>query len=118
MTRMVVEPEEWVKSAESLLRAGYDFFDQLGARVLADGKRELWLNVSNSSTGERAGISTRTGEPLPTLSHLWSGALWCEREADALAAFVLPRRSEKEWPGFADPSGRTRFTPVGFQGGK
>lgn len=118
MTRMVVEPGEWVKSAESLLRAGYDFFDQLGARVLADGNRELWLNVSNSSTGERAGISTRTGEPLPTLSHLWSGALWCEREADALAAFVLPRRSEKEWPGFADPSGRTRFTPVGFQGGK
>ncbi|NBP90887.1 MAG: hypothetical protein EBU43_00710 [Actinobacteria bacterium] len=118
MTRMVVEPGEWVKSAESLRRAGYDFFDQLGARVLADGKRELWLNVSNSSTGERAGISTRTGEPLPTLSHLWSGALWCEREADALAAFVLPRRSEKEWPGFADPSGRTRFTPVGFQGGK
>ena len=118
MTRMVVEPGEWVKSAESLLQAGYDFFDQLGARVLADGRRELWLNVSNSSTGERAGISTRTGEPLPTLSHLWSGALWCEREADALAAFVLPRRSEKEWPGFADPSGRTRFTPVGFQGGK
>ena len=118
MTRIVVEPGEWVKSAESLLRAGYDFFDQLGARVLADGRRELWLNVSNSSTGERAGISTRTGEPLPTLSHLWSGALWCEREADALAAFVLPRRSEKEWPGFADPSGRTRFTPVGFQGGK
>ena len=108
----------WEKSATELKSAGYDFFDQLGARALADKEQEVWLIVSNSLTGERAEISTRTHAPLPTLSHLWLGALWCEREVAALAELPLTRRTEKEWPGFADPSGRTRFSPVGIKGGQ
>ena len=108
----------WEKSATELKSAGYDFFNQLGARALADKEQEVWLIVSNTLTGERAEISTRTHAPLPTLSHLWAGAFWCEREVSALAELPLTRRTEKEWPGFADPSGRTRFSPVGIKGGQ
>jgi len=108
----------WEVSAAELKSAGYDFFDQLGARALAGNEKEVWLIVSNSVTGERAVIATRTHAPLPTLSHLWAGALWCESEVAALAKLPLTRRSEKEWPGFVDPSGRTRFSPVGIKGGQ
>ena len=108
----------WEVSATELKSAGYDFFDQLGARALAGNEKEVWLIVSNSVTGERAEIATRMHTSLPTLSHLWAGALWCEREVAALAELPLTRRSEKEWPGFADPSGRTRFSPVGIKGGQ
>ena len=87
----------WEKSATELKSAGYDFFDQLGARALADKEQEVWLIVSNSLTGERVEISTRTHAPLPTLSHLWAGAFWCEREVVALAELPLTRRGASLW---------------------
>ncbi|MEI6249543.1 MAG: hypothetical protein WCP54_00135 [Actinomycetes bacterium] len=111
----VIDPTEWVASAEALKSAGYDFFDQLGVRLLDGAVRESWLIVRSIESGQEQAILTRSLQPLPSLSHIWAGAEWCESEALAFVAHPLRRRSEKSWPGFADPAGRTRFTPIGHQ---
>ena len=111
----VIDPAECLERAEALKSAGYDFFNQIGVRLLDGAVRESWLIVRSIESGQEQAILTHSLQPLPSLSHLWAGAEWCESEALAFVAHPLTRRSEKSWPGFADPSGRTRFTPIGYQ---
>lgn len=112
-------------------------FDQLGARQLSTGF-QIWLRL-RSATGEMVVLSTEVseGDVVPTVSDLWSGAAWCEREAAEAFGLVFSVETpallladssqrgylrkdvklaarEQYWPGSFDPAGKT-MKPLGAE---
>ena len=111
-------------------------FDHLGARQLDAETFEVWLVVLTPD-GQPARLTTRmaASDQLPTVSDLWAGASWCEREASEgydlrigqRELLLLTEESERgvmrrerllaprqePWPGSHEPSGRSRLTPLG-----
>lgn len=111
------------------------YFDHLGARQLPEGF-EIWLSL-RTPAGERVLITTSVDgrSEIPTVSDLWAGAAWCEREAAEgfdlkftsdnrllllndekergylLKSRTLPQR-DQEWPGSFDPAGK-QVKPLG-----
>jgi NADH-quinone oxidoreductase subunit C len=142
-----VVASDWVGTATTLRDgegSAFDFFDWLSA--YDDGEAGLAVVVRLWSTQHRHGVVVRTRVPrdggvLPTLTGVWAGAAWHERETtemfgigfdghpdlrplllpDGFAGhplrkeFVLASRVAKEWPGAKEPgesvAGRKR--PLG-----
>ena len=127
-----VPTEDWYEVASELKGAGYDFFDWLSAYDDSDASLAVVTRVW--SVGDRRGVMLRTrvareGGSLPTLTALWEGAAWHERETAEMFGvafaghpdlrplllpmgfdghplrkeFVLASRVAKEWPGAKEP---------------
>jgi NADH-quinone oxidoreductase subunit C len=140
-----VDPDRWLTTATTLRdAAGCDFFDWLSA--YDDGAAGLAVVVRVWSVEGRHGVLVRTrvdrdSGSLPTLTPVWAGAAWHERETREMFGieftghpdprllllpdgfegnplrkeFVLASRVAKEWPGAKEPgesvAGRKR--PLG-----
>jgi NADH-quinone oxidoreductase subunit C len=127
-----VDADRWVEVAAELRHAGYDFFDWLSA--YDDAESGLAVVARVWSVADRRGSMLRTRVPraggsLPTLTPLWAGAAWHERETAEMFGvaftghpdlrplllpdgfdghplrkeFVLASRVAKEWPGAKEP---------------
>ncbi|HWA66050.1 MAG TPA: NADH-quinone oxidoreductase subunit C [Mycobacteriales bacterium] len=128
-----VAPQEWVAAATALRdEEGYDFFDWLSA--YDDGESGIAVVARVWSVAGRRGVLLRThvardGGTLPTLTGVWAGAAWHERETHEMFGvgfdghpelrplllpdgfegnplrkdFVLASRVAKEWPGAKEP---------------
>lgn len=113
------------------------YFDHLGARQLSSGF-EIWLSL-RSASGEMVRIAStfNQGDVVPSVSDLWGGAAWCEREAaeafsitfdvetpllllaDEHARGYLRKENhlvarDEQWPGSFDPAGKT-MRPLGAE---
>lgn len=111
------------------------YFDHLGARQMGQ-EFEVWLSLRQSD-GQRIDLRTSTNgsSPVPSVSDLWLGAAWCEREAaeafaitfDAVGELLLLSDEsergylrkeatlvarEMTWPGSFDPAGKS-VKPIG-----
>jgi NADH-quinone oxidoreductase subunit C len=140
-----VAADAWLASATELRDvSGYDFFDWLSA--YDDGAAGLAVVVRVWSVAGRQGVLLRTRVPregagLLSLTEVWAGAAWHERETREMFGiefighedprplllpdgfegnplrkeFVLASRVAKEWPGAKEPgesvAGRKR--PLG-----
>lgn len=132
---MWVSPSSWVAGAEHLRTCGrcrFDFFTFLTAVDLEDGGFEVVLHVYSVRRQHHVNYKTivsREEPRLPTLTHLWLGADWSERETAELFGitfdghpnlrnlllpdefegfplrkdFLLMSREVKEWPGLKEP---------------
>lgn len=111
-------------------------FDQLGARQLSSGF-QIWLRL-RSAAGQMVVFTTdvKEGDVVPTVSDLWPGAAWCEREAAEafnihfeiatpnlllsdeqrgyLRKEVKLAARDQYWPGSFDPAGKT-MKPLGAE---
>ncbi|HVX69568.1 MAG TPA: NADH-quinone oxidoreductase subunit C [Mycobacteriales bacterium] len=127
-----VPSDGWFGAASELKDSGYDFFDWLSAYDDSDAGLAVVTRVW--SVGDRRGVMLRTrvardGGSLPTLTSLWGGAAWHERETAEMFGiyfvdhpdprplllpdgfdghplrkeFVLASRVAKEWPGAKEP---------------
>jgi NADH:ubiquinone oxidoreductase subunit C len=127
-----VEPDGWLAAATSLHAQGFDFFDWLSAYDDRDAGLAVVVHVW--STAQKRSVKLRTrvardGGSLPTLTGLWFGANWHERETFEMFAitfadhpnlvplllpdgfegnplrkeFVLASRVAKGWPGEKEP---------------
>jgi NADH-quinone oxidoreductase subunit C len=127
-----VEPGRWLETATDLHDGGCDFFDWLSA--YDDGAAGMAVVTRVWSVADRRGAMVRTWVPpedgvLPTLTSLWAGAAWHERETAEMFGirfadhpdprplllpdgfhghplrkdFVLASRVAKEWPGAKEP---------------
>ncbi|HWC36007.1 MAG TPA: NADH-quinone oxidoreductase subunit C [Mycobacteriales bacterium] len=127
-----VTAERWVEAARELRDSGFDFFDWLSA--YDDSPAGLAVVARVWAVGRREGAILRTwvlpdGGALPTLTSLWAGAGWHERETAEMFGvtftghpdprplllpngfdghplrkdFVLASRVAKEWPGAKEP---------------
>lgn len=84
----VVEPKDWVGVAESLKgdeNAPMDHFIDLTAvdhPERSDSRFDVLLLVRSTKTGERIRVKTRVkeGQSVDTLTTVWPGANWAERE--------------------------------------
>lgn len=113
-------PHEWQQAARELLDDGYDFFDFLTAVDQLDDPDDpgfdVVLHVFDVSTpGELAErfLVTRLpdGDTLPSVTTLWAGAAWHEREIFEMFGITVV--------GFTDPTGhglRPLLLPDGFEG--
>ena len=132
LDRVAVPPTRWVEAATAARDDhGFDLFGWLGGVDHGEDGVEVVLHLW--STSARAGVvlrATLTGaEALPTLSHVYAGAAWSERELaemfgvavdghpdprplllpDAFGGhplrrdFVLAARVAKAWPGAKEP---------------
>jgi NADH-quinone oxidoreductase subunit C len=146
-TTVDVSPGEWVATAASLRDdegSSCDFFDWLSA--YDDGDIGLAVVLRVWSVARRTGVILRTHVPrdggtLPTLTGVWAGAAWHERETFEMFGiafvghpdlrplllpdgfeghplrkeFVLASRVAKEWPGAKEPGESTpgRKRPFG-----
>jgi NADH-quinone oxidoreductase subunit C len=125
---------EWVAAATALRDGGLTCFDWLTAvDELAEGF-DVVLAVYSVDTKERVRLRTRVTEPvLPTLTGVWAGAGWHEREVTEMFGiafaghpdpaplllpdgfeghplrkdFVLAARAAREWPGGREPGEST-----------
>lgn len=139
-----VAEADWVGRADALRKAGFDFFDWLSAYDAGDAGLAVVMRVW--SVAKREGLIVRThvardGATLATLTGVWAGAAWHERETAEMFGvgfdghpdlrplllpdgfqghplrkeFVLASRIAKEWPGAKEPgesvAGRKR--PLG-----
>lgn len=110
------------------------YFDHLGARQLSAGF-EVWLRL-RSADGAIVLITMTTdgSSTIPSVSDLWAGAAWCEREAsegydltfDGQNSPLLVDQNSRgylrkerplsararEWPGSFDPAGKS-VKPIG-----
>ncbi|HVW81971.1 MAG TPA: NADH-quinone oxidoreductase subunit C [Mycobacteriales bacterium] len=145
-----VSAESWVAVATRLRdgpRSDCDFFDWLSA--YDDGGAGLAVVARVWSVAKRHGVVVRThvvrdGGSLPTLTGIWPGAGWHERETHEMFGidfaghgdlrtlllpdgfdgnplrkeFVLASRVAKEWPGAKEPGESTpgRKRPLGVPG--
>jgi NADH-quinone oxidoreductase subunit C len=135
---------EWASTAAGLRADGYDFFDWLSA--YDDGPAGIAVVMRVMSAVDHRAILLRTrvdreAGRLPTLTPVWPGAAWHERETTEMFGiefeghpdprplllpegfqghplrkeFVLASRAAKEWPGAKEPgesvAGRKR--PLG-----
>jgi NADH-quinone oxidoreductase subunit C len=127
-----VAPDRWLEAAAERRDGGYDFFDWLSAYDDADAGLAVVVRVW--SVGRREASMLRTWVPrddgsLPTLTSVWVGAAWHERETAEMFGidftghpdlrplllpdgfvghplrkdFVLASRVAKEWPGAKEP---------------
>ncbi|MBK8732694.1 MAG: NADH-quinone oxidoreductase subunit C [Actinomycetales bacterium] len=76
-----VAPEHWLSAVGALREAGFDVFDVLTAYQV-EGGLELVLRVLSSDTGAADGLHTQVafGEPIASLTPVYAGAAWPERE--------------------------------------
>ncbi|HVT64089.1 MAG TPA: NADH-quinone oxidoreductase subunit C [Mycobacteriales bacterium] len=142
-----VGPEQWVEAATQLRVGGCDYFDWLSAYDDLDAGLAVVLRVWSVARRQGAMLRTwvsRADGSLPTLTSLWAGAAWHERETAEMFGveftghpdprplllpdgfdghplrkdFVLASRVAKEWPGAKEPgesvAGRKR--PPGVPG--
>jgi NADH-quinone oxidoreductase subunit C len=127
-----VTPDRWVVAASELRDGGCDFFDWLSAYDDADGGLAVVVRVWSVAEQRGAMVRTRVardGGSLPTLTPLWAGAGWHERETAEMFGvtftghpdprplllpdgfeghplrkdFVFASRVAKEWPGAKEP---------------
>lgn len=128
-------PEKWHEVAEHLKSCGrchFDFITFLTAVDLESDGFEVVLHVYSVRRQHHVNLKTiiaRDGARLPTLSDIWAGANWCERETHELFGiefdghpnlvklllpvefdgfplrkdFKLMSREAKEWPGLKEP---------------
>jgi NADH-quinone oxidoreductase subunit C len=127
-----VAADRWVAAATELRDNGFDFFDWLSAYDDADSGIAVVVRVW--SVARREGAMLRTWVPrdngsLRTLTMVWAGAAWHERETTEMFGlgftghpdlrplllpegfaghplrkeFVLASRAVKEWPGAKEP---------------
>jgi NADH-quinone oxidoreductase subunit C len=104
-----VPQDRWVELATDLRGDGYDFFDWLSAYDDADAGlavvARLWSVVHRQEAMLRTRVP-RDGGSLPTLTPLWRGASWHERETAEMFGVVFT--------GHPDP--RPLLLPDGFRG--
>lgn len=130
-----VAPERWVEVARHLKDCGrchFDFFTFLTAVDEEDAGFEIVANLYSVRRQHRVLMKTmlpHEGARLATLSEVWTGANWCERETWELFGvdftghpnlvklllpvefegfplrkdFLLMTREAKEWPGLKEP---------------
>jgi NADH-quinone oxidoreductase subunit C len=135
----------WVAAATAARTAGLDCFDWLSAVDELDAGFDVVLHVYSVPLRDRVLLRTRVPRAapvLPTLTGVFAGAAWCERETYEMFGigfdghpdlaplllpdgfeghplrkdFVLASRVAKEWPGAAEPGGvtaRRRARPLG-----
>jgi NADH-quinone oxidoreductase subunit C len=127
-----VTAERWLERVGDLRSEGFDYFDWLSA--YDDPPQDVAVVVRLWSLTRREGILVRTRVPrdggvLPTLTDLWAGADWHERETFEMFGvafaghpnltplllpdgfeghplrkdFVLASRVAKAWPGAKEP---------------
>jgi NADH-quinone oxidoreductase subunit C len=127
-----VDSDRWLEAATSLRDRGFDFFDWLSAYDDTEAGLAVVLHVWSTKAMLSRKLRTRVprdGGSLPTLTGLWSGADWHERETYEMFAvafdghpnlvplllpdgfegnplrkeFVLASRVAKAWPGEKEP---------------
>jgi NADH-quinone oxidoreductase subunit C len=130
-----VEPANWVATAQHLKSCGrchFDFCTFLTAVDLEADGFEVVLHVYSVRRQHHVNVKTivaRDDARLPTLSGVWVGCNWCERETAELFGvsfdghpnlvklllpvefegyplrkdFRLMSREAKEWPGLKEP---------------
>jgi NADH-quinone oxidoreductase subunit C len=127
-----VDSGRWFEAAVELREAGYDFFDWLSG--YDNGEAGIVVVARVWSVAGRTAAMLRTSVPrdsasLPTLTPVWAGAAWHERETAEMFGvgfdghpdprplllpdgfdghplrkdFVLATRVAKEWPGAKEP---------------
>ena len=131
-----VTPANWRTAAQHLHDCGlchFDFITFLSAVDLETEGFEVVLHVYSVRRQHHVNLRTlvpRDGARLPTLSDIWLGANWCERETWELFGvefdghpnlvklllpvefegfplrkdFLLMTREAKEWPGEKEPA--------------
>lgn len=113
------EPAQWVQRADELKEQGLEFFDFLTAVDQLDDEQQpgfdVVLHLYDVSPGalRETFLTTRLPDqtPLPSLTWLWPGAAWHERETYEMFGI--------EFSGFTDLSGRglrPLLLPDGFEG--
>jgi NADH-quinone oxidoreductase subunit C len=115
-----VRPGEWQAAARDLRDQGFTFFDWLSAVDQTDAEElpgfDVVLHLLDVSTPRRLRghlVRTRVGDgvPLPSLTGLFAGAAWHERETHEMFGI--------EVDGFDDGTGlglRPLLLPDGFEG--
>lgn len=117
-----VTSEEWRAAAEAARAEGYDFFDWLSAVDQTDAEEDPGLDVvcHLMATGEGAPrplarlllrCRVPDGQPLASLTGLFAGAAWAERETHEMFGLQVQ--------GFDDGTGeglRPLLLPEGFEG--
>jgi NADH-quinone oxidoreductase subunit C len=130
-----VQPARWVEVARHLKDCGlchFDFFTFLTAVDEEENGFEIVANLYSVRRMHRVLLKTmlpREAPKLATLSGIWTGANWCERETWELFGvdfeghpnqvklllpvefdgfplrkdFLLMTREAKEWPGMKEP---------------
>ena len=130
---------DWVAAASALREDGFTLLDVL-AGVDRGGERELFLRVIDPAGRRAQTLTTRVpaNDPqVPSLSGVWPGALWQEREiAESMGVIFpgnpdprplllrevpssppllkstpLPERLSTVWPGAVDNPERQRRRP-------
>lgn len=131
--RVDVPESEWLTSAASLASCGFTYFDFLTAAAVESGYEVVAHLVDPDQPSRRLILSTRpAGGGLDSLSAVFPGASWHEREAFEMFGltfvghpdlrrlllpprstmnplrkdFVLASRVAVPWPGAADPADR------------
>ena len=112
---------EWTAALRTARDEGFDFFDWLSAVDQTDDAEAPGFDVvchlidSTSGAGSLRRLLVRTrapeGEPVPSLTALWAGAAWHERETHEMFGI--------DFAGFEDGSGlgmRPLLLPEGFEG--
>lgn len=112
---------EWTAALGTARDEGFDFFDWLSAVDQTDDAEAPGFDVvchlidSTSGAGSLRRLLVRTrapeGEPVPSLTALWAGAAWHERETHEMFGI--------DFTGFEDGSGlgmRPLLLPEGFEG--
>jgi NADH-quinone oxidoreductase subunit C len=116
-----VAPADWVPSLRAAREEGFDFFDWLSAVDQTDDAEAPGFDVvchlmdSTSGAGSLRRLLVRTrvpeGQPVPSVTGLWAGAAWHERETHEMFGIGFE--------GFDDGSGlglRPLLLPDGFEG--
>lgn len=130
-----VTPQNWLAVATHMKECGhcrFDFFTFLTAVDAEDSGFEVVAHLYSVRRQHAVNLRTtvaRAEPKLPTLSGLWNGANWCERETWELFGidfdghpnlvklllpvefdgfplrkdFLLMTREAKEWPGLKEP---------------
>lgn len=112
------------------------YFDHLGAREVSEGV-EVWVALRSPTEVVRITQTFPASDVIPSLSDIWSGAAWCEREIaeafnvrfdtptpllllddESKRGYLLKERTllarEREWPGSFDPAGK-KIKPIGAE---
>ena len=120
--RVTVPRERWVEQVRSARADGYAFFDWLSAVDETDAATDPGMEVvarlvdpRPTPERDRRSMLLRTrvpeGEPLASLTGLFAGAAWCERETFEMFGVLFD--------GFDDGTGqglRPLLLPEGFEG--
>ena len=136
MSESVVTPADWHPTLAAAHAAGLTWFDHLTAvDEPHEGRIAVLVAVATPDVAERRVVRThvpRDGGALPTLTDLWAGAGWPEREAFEMLGVrfeghpglaplllapgaplhplrrevLLAPRQQTPWPGEKDPADR------------